>query len=388
MGRTILCDVAIVGGGLAGSLIALALHAKRQDLDVRIIDAAKTLGGDHVWSFFGSDVAQADRWLIAPLVVHAWRGYDVAFPNLGRQIDATYYSLTSERLDAVVRGKLGDIAVMLGAKVLAASATAVVLADGDRIEAKGVIDCRGPGDLGTLELGWQKFVGQELALAAPHGETGPRVMDATVEQIDGYRFVYCLPFAERSMFVEDTYYSDTPDLDGAAIGVRIADYAKTRGWQVDDVVRGEAGVLPITLGGDFEAYWRSTGANVAKAGMRAGLFQPATGYSLPDAVRLAIRLVGERDLSGAALARFTHDYARAAWKRGAFYRMLNAMMFRAGDPAERWRIIERFYRLDPMLITRFYAGRSSFKDKARILTGKPPVPVGSAIKVLRTTAWR
>lgn len=388
MGSTIPCDVAIVGGGLAGGLIALALHAKRPELDVRIMDAAETLGGDHVWSFFGSDVAQADRWLVAPLVVHAWRGYDVAFPNLSRQIDATYYSLTSERLDAVVRAKLGERSLMLGRKVLAASATAVVLADGDRIEAKGVIDCRGPGDMAVLELGWQKFVGQELALSEPHGEAGPRVMDATVAQIDGYRFVYCLPFANDRMFVEDTYYSDTPDLDGAAIGLRIADYARGRGWQVADVVRGEAGVLPITLGGDFEAYWRSTGANVAKAGMRAGLFQPATGYSLPDAVRLAVHIAVQGDLSGAALARFTHGYAQKAWQRGAFYRMLNAMMFRAGDPAERWRIIERFYKLDPMLITRFYAGRSSLKDKARILTGKPPVPVARAIKVLRTTAWR
>jgi lycopene beta-cyclase len=388
MGTTIPCDVAIVGGGLAGGLIALALRARRPDVDVRIVDAAPTLGGDHVWSFFGSDVGQADRWLVAPLVVHGGRGYDVAFPHLTRQINATYYSLTSERFDAIVRDRLPAKAVMLGRKVLAASATAVVLADGDRIAAKGVIDCRGPGDLSTLELGWQKFVGQELALVQPHGETGPRVMDATVDQIDGYRFVYCLPFTERSMFVEDTYYSDTPDLDGAAIGERIADYARGRGWPVEAVVRGEAGVLPITLGGDFHAYWRSTGGNVAKAGMRAGLFQPATGYSLPDAVRLSVRLAGESDLSGAALARFTHDYARAAWKRGAFYRMLNAMMFRAGDPAERWRIIERFYRLDPMLITRFYAGRSSLKDKARILTGKPPVPVGRAIRVLRTTAWR
>ena len=388
MGRTIPCDVAIVGGGLAGGLIALALRAKRPDLDVRIVEGGATLGGDHVWSFFGSDVDAADRWLVSPLVVHAWRGYDVAFPNLTRQIDATYYSLTSERFDAVVRAALPGQAVMTGRKVLAASATAVVLADGDRIEAKGVIDCRGPGDLSVLELGWQKFVGQELALAQPHGETGPRVMDATVAQIDGYRFVYCLPFAEDRMFVEDTYYSDTPGLDGTAIGGRIADYARSRGWQVEAVVRGEAGVLPITLGGDFEAYWRSTGANVAKAGMRAGLFQPATGYSLPDAVRLAIGLAGETDLSGAALARFTYGHARAAWRRGAFYRMLNAMMFRAGDPAERWRIIERFYRLDPMLITRFYAGRSSLKDKARILTGKPPVPVASAIRVLRTTAWR
>jgi lycopene beta-cyclase len=333
-------------------------------------------------------VAQADRWLVAPLVVHAWRGYDVAFPNLTRQIDATYYSLTSERLDAVVRARLPERALVLNARVLAVSATAVVLADGDRIEAGAVIDCRGPGDLATLELGWQKFVGQELALAAPHGAAGPTVMDATVEQIDGYRFIYCLPFGERRMFVEDTYYSDTPDLNGTAIGARIADYAQGRGWQVEAVVRGEAGVLPITLGGDFDGYWRSTGSNIAKGGMRAGLFQPATGYSLPDAVRLAIRLAAQSDLSGPALASFTHDYARTAWKRGAFYRMLNAMMFRAGDPAERWRIIERFYRLDPMLITRFYAGRSSFKDKARILTGKPPVPVASAIRVLRTTQWR
>jgi lycopene beta-cyclase len=388
MGSTIPCDVAIVGGGLAGGLIALALHARHPGLDVRIIEAAPHLGGDHVWSFFGSDIAPQDRWLVAPLTVHDWQGYDVAFPHLARQIDATYHSVTSERLHAVIRATLPAPAVMLGRKVLAASATAVVLADGDRIEAGGVIDCRGPGDLSVLELGWQKFVGQELLLHAPHGTTGPRVMDATVEQIDGYRFVYCLPFAADRMFVEDTYYSDTPHVDRAALGLRIAAYAAGRGWQVDSVLRTEAGVLPITLGGDFEAYWRSSGANVAKAGMRAGLFQPTTGYSLPDAVRLAVRLAERTDFSGKALAGFTHDYARAAWKQGAFYRMLSAMMFRAGDPAERWRIIERFYRLDPTLITRFYAGRSSLKDKIRILTGKPPVPVGSAIRVLRTTAWR
>lgn len=388
MGTTIPCDVAIVGGGLAGGLIALALLARRPDCDVRIVEAGATLGGDHVWSFFGSDVVAADRWLLEPLVVHGWRGYDVAFPHLARDVDATYYSVTSERFDAVLRARLPARAVMTGRRVLALSPTAVVLGDGDRIAAKAVIDCRGPGDLSVLDLGWQKFVGQELALAQPHGIDRPRVMDATVAQIDGYRFVYSLPFAPTRMFVEDTYYSDTPDLDGAAIGVRIADYARARGWQVEDVVRGEAGVLPITLGGDFETYWRSTGGSIAKAGMRAGLFQPATGYSLPDAVRLAVRLAQESDLSGPALARFTYGYAQAAWRRGAFYRMLGAMMFRAGDPAERWRIIERFYRLGPALITRFYAGRSTLGDKVRILTGKPPVPVGRAIQVLRTTAWR
>ena len=155
MGTTIRCDLAIVGGGLAGGLIALAVKARAPSCDVRIVEGGTTLGGEHVWSFFGSDVAQAHRGLVQDMVVHGWRGYDVVFPNLTRDVDATYYSITSERFDAVLRAKLPPQAIMTGRRVLALSATAVVLGDGDRIEAGGVIDCRGPGDLDTLELGWQ-----------------------------------------------------------------------------------------------------------------------------------------------------------------------------------------------------------------------------------------
>jgi lycopene beta-cyclase len=157
---------------------------------------------------------------------------------------------------------------------------------------------------------------------------------------------------------------------------------------VESVAREEAGVLPIALGGDFEGYWRSTGADVAKAGMRAGLFQPATGYSLPDAVRLAVKIAETRDLSGPALATLTHDHARAVWAERGFYRLLNAMLFRAAEPDERWRVIERFYRLNPALIRRFYAGQSTWLDKARILAGKPPVPIGRAWQAMRETTWR
>lgn len=382
MASTISCDVAIVGAGLAGGMIALALKAKHPALDVRLIDAATTVGGNHLWSFFGSDVAQADRSIVAPLVVHAWRGYDVAFPAHQRTIDATYYSIESTRLDREVRRVLPAHALMLGRKVSGASATAVVLADGDRIEATGVIDARGPGDLSLLDLAWQKFLGRELALAVPHDSPRPMVMDATIPQIDGYRFVYCLPFSAERMFVEDTYYSDTPDLDIPVLGARIDAYVANRGWQVDGLIREESGVLPVAMGGDFEAYWRSGGARVAKAGMRAGMFHPTTGYSLPDAVRTAAMLAGLRDFSGAKLHDATHAMARATWKSRGFYRMLDTMLFRAAEPEERYRVLERFYRLSPALIGRFYAGRSTMTDKARVLTGKPPVPISRAVRAI------
>ena len=65
-------------------------------------------------------------------------------------------------------------------------------------------------------------------------------MDSTVEQRDGYRFAYCLPLAPDRVFVEDTYYSDTTDIDAAALGDRVHAYADARGWQVDKVAREDA----------------------------------------------------------------------------------------------------------------------------------------------------
>ncbi len=376
------CDLAIVGGGLAGALIALAAAKRRPDARIRLIEGASHFGGNHVWSFFGSDVSDDHRALVAPLIAHAWRGYDIVFPAHARTLDTAYYSITSERLDTVLRQTLSRETLMPSVRVLGASPTAVVLADGDRVEAQGVIDCRGPGDVSLLDLGWQKFMGMELITDDLHGVDRPIVMDGSVEQLDGYRFVYTLPFDASTLFVEDTYYSDTPDIDTQLLAGRISGYAQAQGWNVARVGRSETGVLPVAMGGDFEEYWRSGGNRVAKGGMRAGLFHPLTGYSLPDAVRLAHLVADSGDWSGGTLHTLTHDYAATLWRQRRFYRMLATMLFRAAEPAERYRVLERFYRLDAGLVGRFYAGGSTLFDKLRVLTGKPPVPIGRAVQAL------
>lgn len=382
MSATISCDLAIVGGGLAGGLIALAVQKKHPEARLRMIEGSAHLGGNHLWSFFASDVAPADRWLVSPLICHQWTRYDVAFPGHARTLKSPYHSIDSRHFERIVTSALPDGTVLTGRKALAASSTAVVLADGDRVQAKGVIDCRGAGDLGTLDLGWQKFLGRELVLTRAHGLERPVVMDATVAQRDGYRFVYCLPFAPDRIFVEDTYYSDTADIDAATLGDRIDAYVAARGWPVARAVREESGALPVAMGGDFEAYWRSGGHNVAKAGMRAGLFHPLTGYSLPDAVRTAALVAEAGTLEGAALHDLLHAHARRLWRGRAFYRMLAKMLFKAAEPEERYRVLERFYRLDEGLIGRFYAAKSNLGDKIRVMTGKPPVPIGRAVRAI------
>ena len=78
----------------------------------------------------------------------------------------------------------------------------------------------------------------------------------------------------------------------------------------------------------------------------------------------------------------TEAVSKAAWTRRGYYRLLNRMMFRACEPNQRYRVLERFYRLPQPLVERFYAGDATMGDKIRILTGKPPVPVSRAMRCL------
>lgn len=375
-------DIAILGGGLAGGLIALAFSARRPDLRVTLIEQGDRCGGDHIWSFFASDVEEGAE-LLEPLIAARWEGYEVRFPHRRRALATPYRSITSERLDAALRAALAADRLLTGAMVTQVEANQLTLADGRIITADAIIDARGTAGLAHMAGGWQKFVGQMLRLKVPHGLAWPTVMDATVAQHDGYRFVYALPFASDAVFVEDTYYADGPGLDVPSLRHRIAQYAAAQEWQIESVEYEETGVLPVIAAGNFDAFWSSLGeAGVGRAGARAALVHPLTSYSLPIALRFALHLSTLDNLSPKTVGDACHAWAREHWRQGRFYRMLTRMLFGAAEPDQRYKVLERFYGLPEPLIQRFYAGRSTAADRLRILAGKPPVPLGAAIASL------
>lgn len=379
-------DLVILGGGLAGGLAALALAALRPDLRVIVVEAGMRCGGNHVWSFFDSDVAAGDRWLVDPLIVHRWDSHGVRFPGGTRDLAVGYNSLTGERLDAVLRDALPPERLLCGSAAVEVGVRHVVLADGRRIDCGAVVDARGAAGYGSLVGGWQKFVGQVIR-TGPHGITAPIIMDGTVDQHDGFRFVYVLPFCDDTLFVEDTYYSVDPVLDRDLLAGRIGDYVRALGLDAGDVVNQEQGVLPVVAGGDIEAFLRPGGVadtvhGVARIGARGALFHPLTSYSLPCVVGMALRLARAGDFGPAALEALCGGAARAHWRGGGYFRLLARMMFGAGEPGQRYRIFERFYRQNDGLIARFYAGRMTRWDKVRLLIGRPPVPVAGAVATL------
>ena len=375
--------VIIAGGGLAGCLAALALAKRRADVELLLIEQNEAFGGNHVWSFFDTDVDDAHRWVLDGIEASHWPDHEVNFPRRARIIPVGYNSIRSAALDAQVRGSLDSSQYRLGRKIESVAPTSVVVQGGETFAADVVIDARGLGTMPGLELAWQKFVGRIYRFRAGHRVRRPVIMDATVEQLDGYRFIYQLPISDTELLVEDTYYSASPVLDKDALRSRLDIVANGIGSEPESVSE-ESGVLPVVLGGEVASLWQ--GEQFPRIGVRGGFFHPTTSYSLPDAVANAGLLAEQADLSGKSLYSLFRKRAERAWRKRSFFLLLNRMLYRAAEPDEAYRILEHFYRLPPEVISRFYAARLTALDKVRILSGRPPVPIGRALGALKLSA--
>lgn len=117
----------VVGGGLHGGLVALAL-----------LDAEPALR----------------------LALISWPGYRVTFPGFERMVDLPYGCLTSDSLASAVRESFAshqDAVLVAGRTATTLTANTVTRADGRELRASLVIDARGGGKIGAC--GYQKFLG-------------------------------------------------------------------------------------------------------------------------------------------------------------------------------------------------------------------------------------
>lgn len=368
-------DVLLLGGGLANGLLAWWLALDRPDLNVIVLEEQDRLGGDHTWCFHHGDVSLRAHARLKSSLVGRWESQRVLFPTVRREVGSAYYSIRSDSFDRVLRPILAD-KVHFEKTVSQVLPSGVICSDGSCYTAPLVLDGRGWKKPADVRLGYQTFVGLDIRFREPHGMVSPILMDARGEQVDGYRFFYCLPWDERTVLIEDTRYVDRPEHDFESSCADIVRYARELGGPIEEVCRTEKGCLPIPLDA------APLDEVDLSSGMRAQLFHPTTGYSLPSAVAFAEWAAVHLEADRHRMHHKILKYQRAQIARGRFYRHLNRMMFLAAEPAERYRLFERFYRMPGPLIERFYAGRNTWWDRVRILSGKPPVSPRKALRSL------
>lgn len=387
-------DILIVGAGLAGVLAAWRILAVNTDISVTLIEAGDKIGGDQTWSFNWSDLTPEVLPWAREFVVHQWDKYDVKFPKRDRQLDIAYCTGNSDSLRACVQPFIdnGRLSLILNTKIAQTSADTVTLENGRQLKAGWVLDARGFEPKDTNYLGYQKFVGRTIKTKQPHGLKHPIIMDATVDQRGGYRFVSCLPFTDHDVLVKDTYYMDSPEHSENDAQARLDSYIEDKGWGDNEIMAQEKGVLPTKLAIDSKRFdqWAHESGHATPIGMRAGYYHAATGYSLPQAMKsawlIADKIKTDGGKLGAAQAEMDqHEFDHYCEEK--FLRLLNRTVFRAAKPEKRYKAFQRFYGLPKDLIERFYSGKYSRKDQIRILINRPLIPLLKALKTFKEASF-
>jgi len=370
-------DILFVGGGLSNSLLAWQLKRVRPWIRFLVLEKGKSLGTKHTWSFHESDIsAEALDWL-RPVVSASWPFYQVIFPKYVRQLESRYYSIRSKKLHDIVFREIGEqILFETEAEIL--SAHEVRLQDGTTLTADLILDGRGIESEGSGLCAFQKFVGLELELTYPHGLKGPILMDASVEQKDGYRFFYCLPWSETRLLVEDTRYSHSSHLELGEFRQEIMSYCQEKNWVVKEVFDEESGCLPLPLSYRF---FEELNSPALLVGMKAGLFHPTTGYSLPFAVKTVENFLKAREEK--QWPEIQKKLVKSERFNQRLFVGLNRVMFGATSPEKRYTFLQHFYELPEKLMNAFYSHQMSMKDWMRFFMRTPPVKVVSAVKALK-----
>ena len=375
-------DVILVGGGLTNGLLAWQLKQIKPWLSFVVLEQSSSLGGHHTWSFHQQDISpSALKWL-RPLISADWPYYDVKFPKFERRISSPYFSIRSSQFHEVILKELNGC-VRFNSLVLSLDSHSVTLDTGEKLRAKVVVDGRGLSleDIQNNYCGYQKFVGINVTLKNPHGLKGPILMDARVAQVDGFRFLYCLPWSEKELLIEDTRYSIQTDLDSEILTKKILDYCSEQKWEIQSIESSETGCLPLPVQEKFLSGGHSCFEKFKTpitVGMRGGFFHPTTGYSFPSAVLTVENLIAAHDVHTWPDRHLR--FCREQLKKQKFYIWLNRVLFGALKPEKRYQFLQHFYQLPDSLIHPFYANQMNAKKIFKFFMRKPPVKISLAIR--------
>ena len=376
-------DVVVVGGGLAGQLTALALRTIAPARTVALVDRSLRLGSNTTWCCHRSDLqapwvggAPLSAWFLA-LVDARWPKHEVRFPRYRRVLDWEYLCLRSSSLAARTEAALSQDGsrLFLGEAVSRVGRHEVGLESGGTLTAHLVLDARGlSAEAYEGRAGYQKFVGWEIDLSQPSADFSawPTLMDATVRQVDGFRFMYVLPFTATRILVEDTVFSRRAGLDVELFRARLQSYVAKRAGAPFRILREESGVLPMPWSEPAHAV-EARDAGLA-IGYRGRFFHPGTGYSLSRAALVACRVAEcARDGNSSDFSHVCEQAMaalRAAWSPDdAFARRLNRLVFTWLPPTWlREMIFSPVYRLPESVLGGFYAGRTRLRDRLALAT--------------------
>lgn len=359
----------VLGAGLSGLSLAVALVRAGVRERVVVIDRRTAFGRDRTWCTWA-----APGTPFLDLATHRWETWEVVTPTGAARATSrarayvhipsdAFYAAALDELEAApnVELRLGETVQEIGdgwARTDAGTYAGLVH-DGLALGSPALRGRRA----GAVEL-WQSFLGWEVETEQPAFD--PRVatlMDYRTPQLpDGVQFLYVLPYSPTRALVEHTSFAPggpTPDERRAVLRDHLPD--------AHAILGEERGRLPMTTA-PFAAL-RSP--RTTAIGIAGGALRPSSGYAF-SRVQAHAAALARAIVRGEPLPR------HAAARRGA---ALDAVFLHAlaADPAafpEHFRALVD--RVPADAFARFMSDHSTPVDEARVMAALPAGPFARA----------
>lgn len=371
-------EYVILGAGCAGLSLCYYLLERGVEQPILLIDQKKEFADDRTWCFW--DVEQTP---FSHLSIKRWSSWNVH--SNGRTVTqlsarhpylclaaSDFYRHTLDRI-----ASYGNVTLRLGESIedckehedeVFVSTSRGAYTSGHVFDGRGLPPGSPAFEEARKNAVWvpQKFLGYRLRTREPVFDPETcTLMDFSVSQRRGLRFVYVLPFSEREALVENVYLSDA-EVSEDDHRSELTEYLskvyglKPSGYVVDGEERG---YIPMT---DY-TFPRNLGERTYSIGMLGGESRPSTGYTFLRIQRYC------RALAASVVA------GRGAPKRvdAARYELLDRIFLRfMKEHPEKCPEVYgcMFAGLHPDTLVRFLTEKSATIDDLRLVMAMPKAP--------------
>lgn len=371
----------ILGAGCSGLSLCYYLLELGETEPILLLDRKTGFVNDRTWCFWDVEPTPFSH-----LATKRWQSWSLRTScGSATQTTGRYPYLCIESSDFyeyAVRSIEAhpNVTLRLGEEVLnlqpAAGGIRVKTSEGT-YEGELAFDGRGlpPGsphfEKARKEAPWvpQKFLGQRVRAERPVFDPERcTLMDFSVDQRRGLRFMYVLPFTPQTALVENVYLSEarvTEEEYRAETGEYLRDAYGLSGNEYE-VSGEEKGYIPMT---SYE-FPQRLGERVYSIGMLGGQTRPSTGYTFLRIQRYCRRLAESLAASGGR----PEVPARTDSRR---YDLLDALFLRfMQEHPERCPEIyhQMFAGVPADALVRFLTEKSSPLDEARLIGALPKTP--------------
>lgn len=369
-------DLLVLGGGCAGlSLASRLARAGHVGPRTMVLETRTRYTNDRTWCFWARPWHEHQR--IVANLWPAWRfssGSRVYTQRMQR--DVSYQCIP---VDAFYAGTRRAIETSCGISLHTGIDVRSVTSRGDHVRvetsagsltARWAIDTRPPRAAARKDPTYaQVFSGAEV-------EVGAAVFDPGVAGLmlgmscdeHGFRFTYLLPFSSCRALVEETRFTADnigKDVLDASLGETLE---RLSGGADFNILRREAGRIPMAVMSRPRAAADGTRGLVLKAGTSGGAVRPSTGYAFARIQRWVDHCARELAAGRPPVAHPPDP----AWRRGADALFLRVIRRRPALAPALFMAMAR--GVSPLSLVRFLSDEGRIRDFLRVIAALPKRP--------------